>query len=72
MKAGYISYFEGYCAAGKLIFNGNGSCSVEFDESKGVDPAELLDGCIGHLLKLAQDKNADVVRVAILSISKVW
>lgn len=72
MKSYFISYFEGYDANGRLVFNGNGSSSIEYDDAVGINPTELLDGCCEHLLKVAQDRNPDVVRVAILNLMKVW
>ncbi|HFJ4333487.1 TPA: hypothetical protein ACG1T0_000229 [Enterobacter hormaechei] len=71
MKASYISYFEGYDAIGRMIFNGNGSCTVEYDEQKGIDPQELQLAHCECLLKVAQAKNANVVRVTINNLMKL-
>ncbi|WP_393948400.1 hypothetical protein [Kluyvera intermedia] len=71
MKTGYISYFEGYDVDGRMIFNGNGSCSVDYDAVEGIDPHELHISHCEHLLKVAQAKNANVVRVAINNMMKL-
>lgn len=71
MKASYISYFEGYDATGHVVFAGNGSCSVEYDEIRGINPAELLDSHGAHLLKVAQAKNPGVTRVYIKNITRL-
>ncbi|MFZ5272119.1 hypothetical protein [Enterobacter asburiae] len=71
MKVSYISYFEAYNAIGAVIFNGNGSATVEFDPDKGVNPQELLDSHTAHLLEVAQEKNNRVTRVVIKNISRL-
>ncbi|MFP2167450.1 hypothetical protein ACLEYI_21145 [Enterobacter ludwigii] len=71
MKASYISYFEGYDEKGYLIFSGNGSCTVDYDEAKGIDPGNLLDNHCTHLLGVAQAKNRDVARVCIKNMIRL-
>lgn len=71
MKASYISYFEGYNAIGNVVFNGNGSVTVNFNPDEGIDPEELLNKHIECLLKVAQDKNGRVTRVVIKNISRL-
>ncbi|EJT5104033.1 hypothetical protein IGG11_001495 [Escherichia coli] len=71
MKVSYISYFEGYDAQGSCIFAGNGACSVECGEAGEIDPANLLDNHCSHLLGVAQEKNADVVRVYIKNMIRL-
>lgn len=71
MKASYISYFEGYDAQGYVVFAGNGSCMVEYDESGGIDPGNLLKSHRDHLLGVAQAKNNSVVSVYIKSMMRL-
>lgn len=71
MKASYISYFEGYDAIGRMIFNGNGSCSIEYDEEEGIDHEGLRVAHCEFLLKSAQAKNPSVVRVTINNMMKL-
>lgn len=71
MKASYISYFEGYDVTGYVIFAGNGSCMVEYDENEGIDPGGLLDNHCAHLLKVAQEKNTSVVRVCLKAMMRL-
>lgn len=71
MKASYISYFEGYDAIGRIIFNGNGSCSIEYDEEEGIDPGGLQVEHCECLLKVARAKNPSVVRVTINNMMKL-
>ncbi|EMC8108070.1 hypothetical protein ACEZEZ_09425 [Kluyvera ascorbata] len=71
MKASYISYFEGYDINGRVIFAGNGSCTVEYDEAGGIDPDGLLNNHCAHLLKVAQAKNTSVARVHIKNMMRL-
>ncbi len=71
MKASYISYFEGYDALGRMIFNGNGSCSIEYNEEEGIDPEVLKVAHCECLLKAAQAKNPSIVRVTINNMMKL-
>lgn len=71
MKASYISYFEGYDANGRVVFNGNGSCVVEYDEAEGIDSGDLLGSHCNHLLGVAQEKNSCVVRVVINNMMRL-
>ena len=71
MKASYISYFEGYNAIGNVVFNGNGSVTVNFNPDEGIDPEELLNKHAECLLKVAQEKNGRVTRVVIKNISRL-
>ena len=71
MKASYISYFEGYDATGHVVFAGNGSCMVEYDENEGIDPGGLLDNHCAHLLKVAQAKNTNVVMVYLKNMMRL-
>lgn len=71
MKTSYISYFEGHDALGAVIYNGNGTCSVEYDEVEGINPVDLLENHGNYLLGLAQEGNANVVRVTIKNLIRL-
>ncbi|HCW0178848.1 TPA: hypothetical protein OW286_002188 [Citrobacter freundii] len=71
MKASYISYFEGCDVNGRVVFAGNGSCTVEYDDSGYIDPSGLLDSHCAHLLNVAQAKNSSVVMVYIKNMMKL-
>jgi len=71
VKASYISYFEGCNAAGHVVFAGNGSATVEYDDGDCVDPGGFLDSHKAALLKAAQAKNPGVVFVYIKNIVRL-
>ncbi|MGX5100131.1 hypothetical protein [Enterobacter cloacae] len=71
MKTGYISYFEGYNSTGQLIFNGNGTITIEHEPDAFLDPEEVRAGHLEHLLKVSQEKNSQVVRITIVGLFKL-
>ncbi|MEP9223684.1 hypothetical protein [Enterobacter hormaechei] len=71
MKTGYISHFEGYNSTGHIIFNGNGTIAIEHDVDEFLDPEEVKNGHIEHLLKMAKEKNNQVTRIVIVGLFKV-
>lgn len=71
MKASYISYYEGYDVTGKVIYNGNGSFMIEYDEVEGIDPSGILTGHSASLLEDSQKDNPFIVRILIKSIARL-
>lgn len=71
MKSAYISYFEGYDAAGYLIYNGNGAATVEHGSGECIDPSELKDQHCDYLLKKAKETNSLVTRIVIKNMMKL-
>lgn len=71
MKASYISYFEGCNATGHVVFAGNGSATVEYDDGDCVELGGFLDSHRAALLKVAQAKNPGVVVVYVKSMMKL-
>ncbi|HBM2951887.1 TPA: hypothetical protein LVL69_002393 [Klebsiella oxytoca] len=71
MKSSYISYFEGYDAAGYLIYNGNGAATVEHGSGECIDPVEFKDQHCDFLLKKAKETNSPVTRIVIINIMKL-
>ena len=71
MKSAYISYFEGYDAAGNVIYNGNGAATIEHGSGECIDPAELKDQHCDFLLKRAKEDNSLVTRIVIISLMKL-
>jgi hypothetical protein len=56
MKSSYISYFEGYDAEGRIVYNGNGSVTVEHGAGQCVNPDELKDQHCAYILEKATDQ----------------
>lgn len=71
MKSAYISYFEGYDAEGRLIYNGNGTATVEHGDGECIDPSELKDQHCDFLLKKARETNNLVSRIVIKNLMKL-
>lgn len=71
MKTGYISHFEGYNSTGQLIFNGNGTITIEHEPDAFLDPEEMRKGHLEHLLKVSQVKNSQVTRIVIVGLFKL-
>lgn len=70
MKSAYISYFEGYDATGRPIYNGNGTVTVEHGDSECIDPTELKDQHCDYLLKKSKETNSLVTRIVIKNLMK--
>lgn len=69
MKASYISYYEGYDSNGHVVFNGNGSVTIEYSDC--VDPDGLVKSHSEALLAWAKERNNAVVRVVIKGLTKL-
>ena len=71
MKSSYISYFEGYDAEGCIVYNGNGSVTVEHGAGQCVNPDELKDQHCAYILEKAKQNNSLVTRIVIKNLMKL-